>query len=91
MAKMVIAVIVKDTEPVNAVLLSSDNAEEWLNNYDGTTFVLDPEDDFRQDFIMLTDCIAIDVTGLDPMPGLGIGWKYVDGEWIPPVLGEEEG
>ena len=27
---------------------------------------------------------AVEVTGLDPMPGLGTGWTY-DGEWVAPV------
>jgi len=53
--------------------------------------VPDPEDDFGTEFVTLTDCIAVDVTGMDPMPGIGIGWKYVDNEWIPPVFYEEEG
>jgi hypothetical protein len=27
---------------------------------------------------------AVEVTGLDPMPGIGTGWTY-DGEWVAPV------
>jgi hypothetical protein len=27
---------------------------------------------------------AVEATGLDPMPGLGVGWKYVDEEWVTP-------
>jgi hypothetical protein len=27
---------------------------------------------------------AVEVTGLDPMPGVGTGWTY-DGEWVAPV------
>jgi hypothetical protein len=27
---------------------------------------------------------AVEVTGLDPQPGVGTGWTY-DGEWVAPV------
>jgi hypothetical protein len=27
---------------------------------------------------------AVEVTGLDPMPGIGTGWTY-NGEWVAPV------
>lgn len=90
MAKMKTVIIVKDTEPVNSVALSSNNAEAWLASYDGTTVVPDPEDDFGTDFITLTDCIAVDVTGLDPMPGVGNGWSYIDGAWVEPVVEQIE-
>jgi hypothetical protein len=33
---------------------------------------------------------AVEVTGLDPMPGLGLGWTYVDGAWVAPVTPEPE-
>jgi len=29
---------------------------------------------------------AVEVTGLDPMPGVGTGWSYTDGAWVAPVL-----
>ena len=90
MAKMAIAIIVKDTEPVNSVCLDQETAADWLANYDGTTVVADPEDDFGTEFITLTGCIAFDVTGMEPMPGIGNGWSYVDGEWVPPVFEENE-
>jgi hypothetical protein len=90
MAKLITAIIVKGTEPINVVALSSDNAEDWLLNYDGTSIVADPEDDFGTEFITLTNCVAIDVTGLDPMPGVGNGWSYIDGEWIAPIVEENE-
>jgi len=86
MAKMITAIIVKDTEPVNAIVLSDDYAEEWFAQYDGTCVVPDPNDDFGTEFITLTDCIAINVTGLDPMPGVGNGWLYVNGEWTAPII-----
>jgi hypothetical protein len=86
MAKLISIVIVKGTEPVNAVALSDVNAEEWLAAYDGTTVFADPEDDFGTDFITLHGCVAVDVTGLDPMPGVGSGWSYVKGKWVAPVV-----
>jgi len=30
---------------------------------------------------------AVEVTGLDPQPGVGTGWTY-DGEWVAPVPAE---
>jgi len=29
---------------------------------------------------------AVEVTGLDPMPGVDNGWTYVKGDWVAPVL-----
>jgi hypothetical protein len=86
MAKMAIAIIIKDTEPVNAVCLEQENVTNWLDNYDGTCVVPDPEDDFGTEFITLTGCVAVDVTDLEPQPGVGTGWAYVDGEWVPPII-----
>jgi hypothetical protein len=86
MAKLITAIIVKNTEPVNAIALSDENSAEWFENYDGTCVVPDPEDDFGTGFITLTGCIAVDVTGLDPMPGVGCGWSYVKGKWVAPEL-----
>ena len=88
MAKMITAVIVKGAEPVNTIVLDAVNSADWFANYDGTCVIPDPEDDFGTDFITLTGCIAVDVTGLDPMPGVGNGWTYVDGEWIAPEVPE---
>ena len=28
---------------------------------------------------------AVEVTGIDPMPGVGTGWSYVKGAWVAPV------
>ena len=28
---------------------------------------------------------AVEVTGMDPQPGIGTGWTY-DGSWVPPVV-----
>jgi hypothetical protein len=88
MAKMATVIIVKGTEPVNSVCLDRATASEWLAQYDGTTVVSDPQDDFGTEFITLTGCIAIDVTGLDPMPGVGNGWTYVNNEWVAPKIKE---
>ena len=86
MAKMITAMIVKGAEPVGAYVLSDENSADWFANYDGTCVVPDQEDDFGTDFITLTGCIAVDVTGLDPQPGVGSGWTYVNGDWVAPVL-----
>jgi hypothetical protein len=88
MAKLISVVIVKGSEPVNSVALSDANAEQWLANYDGTTVVADPEDDFGTEFKTLTGCVAVDVTGMDPMPGVGNGWSWVKGAWVAPVVPE---
>jgi hypothetical protein len=88
MAKLVTVIIVKGIEPVNIIALSDDSAEDWFANYDGTCVVPDPEDDFGTEFKTLTGCVAVDVTGLDPMPGVGNGWAYVKGAWVAPVVPE---
>jgi hypothetical protein len=90
MAKMSTAIIIKGTEPVNTVCLDQATASDWLANYNGETVVPDPEDDFGTEFITLTGCIAVDVTGLDPQPGVGNGWSYVKGAWVAPVVPEVE-
>jgi hypothetical protein len=86
MAKMSTVIIVKGTNPVNSVCLTADTVTEWLEQYDGTTVVADPEDDFGTEFVTLTGCVAIDVTGVEPQPGVGNGWTYVNGEWVAPVV-----
>jgi hypothetical protein len=88
MAKMITLLIVKGTEPVNAICLDQETSADWLANYDGTCVVPNPEDDFGTEFITLTECVPVDVTGLDPMPGVGNGWTYVKGAWVAPVLPE---
>jgi hypothetical protein len=84
MTDLVFAMIVQGTEPVACFALSPENSAEWFENYDGTCVVPDPEDDFGTGFITLTGCIAVDVTGVDPMPGVGNGWSYVKGKWVAP-------
>jgi hypothetical protein len=88
MAKLITVLIVKGTEPVNAVALSDESAEAWLAAYDGTCVIPDPEDDFGTEFKTLTGCVAVNVTGLHPMPGVGNGWSYVKGKWVAPVVPE---
>lgn len=90
MAKIASVIIVKGTEPVNAVCLDQATVLDWIANYDGNSVLPDPEDDFGTEFITLTKCIAVDVTGLDPMPGVGNGWTYVKGKWVSPVAPEPE-
>ena len=31
---------------------------------------------------------AVEVTGLDPMPGVGTGWTYSGGVWVAPPVPE---
>jgi len=88
MAKLITAVIVNGSEPVNMVALSDANAEEWFASYDGVCVVPDPEDDFGTEVKKLTGCVAVNVTGMDPMPGVGNGWSYVKGAWVAPVVPE---
>jgi hypothetical protein len=90
MSTMSIVVIVKDTQPVGAFCFRSEDVTSWLAGYDGTCVVPDPEDDFNENFITLTGCMAVDVTGLNPQPGVGTGWTYVDGVWIAPEVIEPE-
>jgi hypothetical protein len=90
MSKISTVIIVKDTQPVNAVCFKEEDVAAWLENYDGTCVVPDPDDDFDAHFITLTGCIAVDVTALDPQPGVGTGWSYVDGAWVAPVTPEPE-
>jgi len=86
MPKLRTAIIVHGVEPVNAVVLSPDpeEAADYCANFNGESVVPDPEDEYGTEFITLTDCIAVEVTGLEPLPGVGTGWTYVDGEWIAP-------
>lgn len=84
MANRATIMIVHEGEPVNCIVTTEEYAEEWIAKYDGVHYALDPEDEFFQDLLKYTDCIAVNITGMDPMPGLGLGWRYVDGEWIAP-------
>lgn len=42
-----------------------------------------PDGDEGDDLLSET---CIEVTGLDPMPGIGIGWTYVEGVFVPPPV-----
>lgn len=80
------ALIVHGLDPVNAVVLPPDDASAaaYLSAFDGTCVVPDPEDDYGTAFVRLTGCVMVEVTGMDPMPGVGNGWTFVNGEWVAP-------
>jgi hypothetical protein len=86
MPQLKTAIIVHDTTPVNTVVLppSAEDAAAYCANFDGICIVPDPDDGYGTDFLTLTGCVAVEVTGADPMPGVGTGWTYVDGEWLAP-------
>ena len=87
MAKRVmrLALIIHGTEPVSVIVLPSDaQGDAFISDYDGTIVVPDVEDEYGEDFLTLTGCLLVEVTGMDPMPGVGNGWTYVDGVLIPP-------
>lgn len=87
MAKRVMrqALIVHGTEPVSSIVLPPDaEGDAYVAAYDGTIVVPDAEDEYGEDFLTLTGCVLVEVTGMDPMPGVGNGWTYVDGVFIPP-------
>lgn len=82
MSKMSTLILVKNTEPRNILCFKSEDVADWLATYDGTCVVPDPEDEFKKNFITLTGCIAVDITDLNPMPGVDNGWAYVDNAWV---------
>jgi hypothetical protein len=86
MPKMRIAIIVHGTEPVNAVVLPPDPsaAAAYCTDFDGVCIVPDPDDEYGTDFLTLTGCVAVEVTDMDPRPGVGSGWTFVDGEFVAP-------
>jgi hypothetical protein len=86
------AIIVHGTEPVNIVVLPPDpaGAAAYCSTFDGVCVVPDPSDEYGVDFLTLTGCVAVEVTGLDPMPSVGTGWTLVGSEWIAPVQPDEE-
>jgi hypothetical protein len=81
------AIIVQAGQPVNVIVLSPDPAAAaaYCANFDGTCVISDPSDEYGTDFVTLTGCVAVEVTGMDPMPGVGSGWTFVGGEWVAPV------
>jgi len=80
------AIIIHGTQPVNTVVLppEPEAATAYCADFNGECIVPDPDDGYGTEFITLTGCVAVEVTGLDPMPGVGTGWAYVDGEWVAP-------
>jgi hypothetical protein len=92
MPKMRTAMIVHAGVPVNAVVLPPDPAAAaaYCANFHGVCVVPDPEDEYGTESLTLTGCVALEVTGMDPKPGLGSGWTYVDGEWVAPPAPEQE-
>ena len=87
MAKRVMrrALIVHGTEPVSSIVLKPDaEGDAYVAEYDGTIVVPDAEDEYGEDFLTLTGCVLVEVTGMERMPGVGNGWTYVDGVFIPP-------
>jgi hypothetical protein len=86
------AIIVHGVEPVNTVVLSPDAAAAaaYCANFDGKCVVADSSDEYGTEFVTLTGCVAVEVTGMDPMPGVGSGWTFVDGEWVAPAEPDDE-
>jgi hypothetical protein len=86
MPKMRTAIIVYGTEPVNAVVLSPDPAAAaaYCTNFTGVCIVPDPADEYGTEFLTLTGCVAVEVTHMEPKPGVGSGWTFVDGEFVAP-------
>jgi hypothetical protein len=84
MPKMRTAIIVHDGVPVNVIVLPP-VGDDYLSDFDGVAVVPDPEDEYGTEFVTLTGCVAVEVTGMDPQPQLGCGWTYVDGQFVPPA------
>lgn len=91
MPQMRTAIIVKDGQPVNAIVLPPDPAAAaaYCANFNGTCVIPDPSDKYGTDFLTLTGCVAVEVTGMNPMPGVGSGWTFVEGSWVAPQLEPE--
>ena len=34
--------------------------------------------------------VVAEITGMNPMPGINLGWKYIDGQFVPPPQMEED-
>jgi hypothetical protein len=90
MPKMRVAAIVHGSDVVNSVVLPPGAAADaYLAAFDGVTVVADLSDEYGVEFVTLTGCLALEVTDLDPRPGIASGWTYVDGEWVAPPVVEE--
>ena len=87
--KMRKAAIIHGTDIVNVVVLPpEERGDAWLASYDGVCVILDPEDEYQELRLTLTDCIAVEITGMEPEPGAGGGWSYEDGVFVAPLLPE---
>lgn len=83
------AIIVYEDVPVSVIVFPpNEDGDAYLASYDGVCVVPDFEDEYGKDFLTLTGCVAVEVTGMDPMPGVGNGWTYIDGEFVPPATKE---
>ena len=56
----------------------------YCANFDGNCVVPDVSDEYGTTFVTLTGCVAVEVTGMDPLPGVNSGWTYEAGEWVAP-------
>ena len=84
MPKLRTAIIVHGETPVNVIVLPPDPAEaaEYCENFDGICIVRDPEDEYGTELLHLTGCVAVEVTGMDPMPTVSPDWAYIDGQLV---------
>jgi hypothetical protein len=86
------AIIVHGIEPMNTVVLDPDPvaAAAYCANFDGKCVVPDPTDEYGTEYVTLTGCVAVEITGINPMPSVGTGWTFVDGEWVAPAEPDDE-
>lgn len=87
MAKRIMrkAAIIHGTSIVNVLVLPPDEAaDDWLANYDGVCVVADPEDEYQETFLTLTGCVAVEITGMGPQPGISADWSYENGVFTGP-------
>jgi hypothetical protein len=92
MPQMRTGIVVKNTEPMNHIVLPSNptDAEAYIAAFDGKCTLPDPDDEMRVQFVTISGCFVVEVTGMDPMPGVGTGWTYVGGEWVAPAEPDDE-
>lgn len=74
------AIIIKDTVPVNVIVLpKGEDGDSALAEFDGTTIVYDPSGD---EYNEVEGCLIVEATDDGRDIGVGNGWLYVDGEWV---------
>jgi hypothetical protein len=79
------AVIVHGSTLVSVIVLPPGaEGDAYLASYDGAIVVADTDDEYDETFVTLTGCVAVEVTGMDPKPGAGSGWSYVNGSFVAP-------